>query len=169
MLVYKNKKNGFSLLELMIVMVILGILVGLVSGNFFTSLKKGRDAKRKADLAQIQRALEMYYEDKQAYPTKTPGGTGFPFGEKFCETGACGSDEKVYMENVPDEVKNGFSYQYDSDGTYYYLLSCIENTQDQGVGVSQNGYSGTDCGSDCGLCKYLVSSPNVAPLPTNSP
>ena len=53
-------KKGFTLIELLLVIIILGVLSALITGNFFTSLKKGRDAKRKADLEQTQRALEMY-------------------------------------------------------------------------------------------------------------
>jgi len=61
-------KKGFTLIELLLVIIILGFLTSLIAGNFFTSLKKGRDARRKGDLEQIQRALEMYYEDNRAYP-----------------------------------------------------------------------------------------------------
>jgi len=82
-------KKGFTLIELLVVIIVLGVLAALISGNFFTSLKKGRDAKRKADLEQIQRALEMYYEDKKAYPTFT-----FPFGGKLCENYPCGRSKE---------------------------------------------------------------------------
>jgi len=155
-----NKKNlfGFTLIELLIVIIILGVLAALISGNFITSLKKGRDARRKADLEQIQRALEMYYEDKRAYPTQAAD-PGFPFAGKFCETGSCVSTEKIYMQKVPNDPINSYSYQYQSDGSYYRLFSCIENNLDQGPGVNKNGYAGTNCGN-CGLCKYGVSSSN---------
>ena len=143
----------------MIAIVILGVLSALISGNFITSLKKGRDARRKADLEQIQRALEMYYEDKRAYPTQAAA-SGFPFGGKFCETPTCSSNEKIYMQKVPNDPVNSYSYQYQSDGTYYRLFSCIENTLDQGPGVKQTGYTGTNCGS-CGVCKYGISSSNT--------
>jgi len=150
-----NKKNlfGFTLIELLIVIIILGVLSALISGNFFTSLKKGRDARRKADLEQIQRALEMYYEDKRAYPTS------LTFGQKLCETPSCAPNEKVYMQKVPTDPVSSYSYQYQSDGSYYRLFSCIENNLDQGPGVKQTGYTGTNCGN-CRLCKYGVSSSN---------
>ena len=61
-------KKGFTLIELLIVIVILGILAAFISGNFFSSLKKGRDVRRKADLSSVKKALEMYYEDHLVYP-----------------------------------------------------------------------------------------------------
>jgi len=147
-------KKSFTLLELLIIIMILGILSALISGNFINSLKKGRDARRKADLEQIQRALEMYYEDKRIYPT------GLNFGGKLCETSNCSLAEKTYMQKVPQDPVSSYSYRYQSDGTYYWLFSCIENNLDQGPGVKQTGYSGINCG-DCGTCKYGISSPNT--------
>jgi len=157
----KNNNWSFTLIEIMIVIAILGVLASIISGNFITSLKKGRDARRKADLEQTQRALEMYYEDMKAYPTAaiTPG---FPFGNKFCQTENC-SNDKIYMQKVPTDPKSNFNYQYLSDGTYYRLFSCIENSLDQGEGVSQEGFV-SGCGG-CGKCKYTISSPNITPLP----
>jgi len=154
-----KKAKSFTLIEITIVITIIGLIIGFVTSNFFSSLKKGRDARRKADLEQIQRALEMYYEDKKAYPTQAPG-LGFPFGGKFCETPTCSSNEKIYMQNVPNDPVGSYSYQYQSDGTYYRLFSCIENNLDKGPGVRQTGYTATNCGL-CGLCKYGVSSSNT--------
>ena len=154
-------KKSFTLLELIIAIVILGVLSTLISGNFITSLKKGRDARRKADLEQIQRAIEMYYEDKRAYPMS------LNFGGKLCETTSCVSGEKIYMQKVPNDPNTSYTYQYQSDGTYYRLFSCIENKLDQGPGISQGGFNGgpSNCGANC-KCKYTISSPNITPLPT---
>jgi hypothetical protein len=96
----------------------------------------------------------MYYEDKRAYPM------GLNFGGKLCETTNCASGEKIYMQKIPKDPNNSYTYQYQSDGTYYHLFSCIENTLDQGPGVKQTGYTGTNCGS-CGVCKYGISSSNT--------
>jgi len=156
-------KKGFTLIELLVVIIVLGVLAALISGNFFTSLKKGRDAKRKADLEQIQRALEMYYEDKKAYPTFT-----FPFGGKLCENYPCGGSDKVYMQKVPDDPISGKNYQYlSSDGTNYKLFGCLENNL-QILPYESSGYS-----LSCGNCKnqadvsvtcvWGISSTNIAP------
>jgi len=155
-------KKAFTLIELLVVIMILGILAALISGNFFTSLKKGRDARRKGDLEQIQRALEMYYEDKGSYPTFNIFATA---GYQLCETkiaSTCGS-EKVYMIKIPDDPLSSNNYVYSQTGSAYQLYSCIENSQDQGQGVKQTGY-GVSCGSGvCNPCKYGISSPNTNP------
>ena len=162
-----NQKSGFTLIELLIIIIILGFLAALISGNIVNSLQKGRDARRKNDLAQIQRALEMYYEDNRMYPNGAP-----PFGSKFCQTVSCNSGEKVYMMRTPTDPNASYSYNYitDSSGQYFYLLSCIENyVNDQSFGVSSKGYcagptppcgSAPTCGA-CGVCKYVLGSPNA--------
>ncbi len=113
-----NKKKAFTLLELLIVIIILGVLSSFITSNFFTSLKKGRDARRKGDLEQIQRALELYYEDKRIYPTE------ISFGQSLTDT----ETGKIYMNKIPNDP-SGNSYHYESDGTYYKLYACLENNQ----------------------------------------
>jgi len=116
-------KKGFTLLELLLVIAILGILAAMITGNFFTSLKKGRDAKRKADLEQITRALEMYYEDNNAYPTAG----SVTFGGQLCNPAGCGT--KIYMQKLPNDPTSGsYGYETDATGTYYKLYACLENT-----------------------------------------
>ena len=158
-------KKGFTLLELLIVIAILGVLAAMITGNFFTSLKKGRDAKRKGDLEQIQRALEMYYEDKKAYPVTAD----LDFGGKLCETILCAASEKVYMQKVPDDPISGKSYQYLSlTGTDYKLFACLENN------LQILPYESTESTLTCGVCRnsantadvnciWGVSSTNISP------
>lgn len=149
-------KKSFTLIEVLIIILILGVLSSVIYSNFITSIKKGRDARRKTDLKQIQNALEMYYEDKKIYPTQ------IFFGNKLCETNLCNNGEKIYMQKVPNDPNSNFVYFYQSDGTFYRLYSCIENNLDNGPGVNQNGYINTNCGG-CGLCKFEIVSPNIQP------
>ena len=152
-------KKGFTLIELLIVIAILGVLAALISGNFITSLKKGRDAKRKADLEQTQRALEMYYEDKKAYPT-----TELTFGSALSDS----VSGKIYMQKVPNDPVSGKNYQYlSSDGTNYKLFACLENNQ-QILPYESTGYSLTclNCKNQAGgtvVCIWGVSSTNISP------
>jgi len=66
-----NATRGFSLIELLVVIAIIGILLAVASVFYTQAQKKGRDAKRKADLKSVQQALELYYETNRKYPYYT--------------------------------------------------------------------------------------------------
>jgi len=54
-------KRGFSLLELLVVIGIVSILLAIAAASYSTTQMKSRDAKRQADLKNIQQAAEQYY------------------------------------------------------------------------------------------------------------
>ena len=64
----KAKKQGFTLIELLVVIAIIGILATLAVVALQNARKNARDAKRIADIKQIQTALELYFNDVGEYP-----------------------------------------------------------------------------------------------------
>ena len=60
--------RGFTLIELLVVIAIIGILSSVVLASLNTARKKGRDARRIADIKQVQLALELYYDSYNKYP-----------------------------------------------------------------------------------------------------
>ena len=62
-------KRGFTLIELLVVIAIIGILSSVVLASLNSARKKGRDARRVADIKQVQLALELYYDANSNYPT----------------------------------------------------------------------------------------------------
>jgi prepilin-type N-terminal cleavage/methylation domain-containing protein len=77
-----GKRKGFTLIELMVSIAIIGILTAVVIANAANSKAKARDAKRVADIAQIQLALELYYNRCNQYPVtlSSTAGDGCPNG-----------------------------------------------------------------------------------------
>lgn len=62
------KARGFTLIELLVVIAIIGLLATLAVVSFSNAREKARDAKRKSDLRQISKALELYYDQHGSYP-----------------------------------------------------------------------------------------------------
>ncbi|OGK17038.1 hypothetical protein A2774_01260 [Candidatus Roizmanbacteria bacterium RIFCSPHIGHO2_01_FULL_39_12c] len=145
--------KSFTLIELLVVLAILGIFAVLGFSSYMNSLRSGKDARRKTDLQTIQKALEEYYLDNQAYPVGS-------IPDPFCHPGGCATAQ--YLPVLPKD-QGGTPYAYESsDGAYYRLYSCIENPNDAGAGVNQSGY-GISCGFGiCDPCRYGVSSSNVS-------
>lgn len=72
----KHNKKGFTLIELLVVIAIIGLLSTLSILALNSARARARDAKRIADVKQIQTALELYYNDAGDYPATgsiTPG------------------------------------------------------------------------------------------------
>ena len=64
-----RKQGGFTLLELLIIVVIIGILGLLIIPNIIDAPKKNRETQRKTDLRGIQKGLEDYFVANNSYPT----------------------------------------------------------------------------------------------------
>ena len=60
-------KRGFTLIEILVVLTIIGILTSIGTVAYNNTLDKGRDNRRKQDLASIKAALTMYFEDNHYY------------------------------------------------------------------------------------------------------
>jgi len=168
-------------MELLVVMVILGILVGIVGGSYVTSRLKGRDAKRKSDLSQIARSLEFYFNDHEAYPDDQ-GGTGLDTGSIYgcggagtaiCSWGSEFNDENetIYMGKLPDDPSSGWEYYYKSsdNGLMYWLYANLENENDISLNFNASSelqsFQNTECdfGTGTNMCNYGISSSNTTP------
>ena len=94
----KNSKKSFTLLEILVVIGIIMILVGLVTTSYSTVQKKARDAKRKSDVEQVQKALEQYYSVcGYQYPT--------PLASLRFSSIVCTSPSIAIMPTVPTDPR----------------------------------------------------------------
>ncbi len=151
-----NSRRGFTLIELLIVVAIIGVLAGLLMVNFVGIRQRARDAQRKADLRQIQIALETYRSDQGTYPItipNCPSGAPTALMSLDCVT-------STYMKNLPKDIlgstyydsANSGRYFYTSDGTIYNIAACLENTNDASAETTINSPGGSGCTSG----KYYV-------------
>lgn len=63
--------RGFTLIELLVVIAIIGVLASIVLASLNSARRKSRDARRIADVKQIQLALELYFDANNSYPVGT--------------------------------------------------------------------------------------------------
>lgn len=69
-------KRGFTLIELMVVVAIIGVMAAVVLATLTDVQKDAHDKRRRADLDAVRKALELYYTDHQYYPKESAGMNG---------------------------------------------------------------------------------------------
>ncbi len=69
MISLKNKQSGFTIVELLIVIVVIGILAALVVTTFSGIQKKARDTERETDIKALHGQVEAYFAQNGKYPT----------------------------------------------------------------------------------------------------
>lgn len=72
-IIYPARANGFTLVELMVVIVIIGLLATIVAINVIPATDKARVEKAKADISTIEQAMEQYRLDNLTYPSQAQG------------------------------------------------------------------------------------------------
>lgn len=72
----KKHNKGFTIVELLIVIVVIGILALLVITTYSGIQAKARNAKRQSDIAALQTQLEAFYSQNGYYPSRTDMNTG---------------------------------------------------------------------------------------------
>ena len=70
---FKRSQLGFTLLEIMVVVVILGILATMVAPQILGRADDARITKAKADIVSLESALDLYQLDNYVYPTTSQG------------------------------------------------------------------------------------------------
>jgi len=119
-----NFGKGFTLIELLVVISILGLLAGLVISNMAGIRERARDAERKSDLKEIQKALEMYKHD-QSSPSYPIVNDDWETLASFLSPG--------YMKNFPSDPLQTQTYHYVAavaTPLHYTLWVCLENASD---------------------------------------
>lgn len=153
-----SQKEGFTLIELMVVVAIIGILMASGILAFSGAQRNARDAKRIADLHAIGTALEQYYADNNGvYPTSLANSTNNMLVQNFI--GQYFPTESAPISNGNTNPQEIGTYYVNTNATgsrycvymrIYFGSSGLENT------------SRLNCtGSSAGVCTFTTSSPTT--------
>lgn len=128
----KNKK-GFTLIELLVVIAIIGLLSTLAVVSLSAARERARDAKRLADLRNIQGAMEIYASEQGVYPVYA---SATELNEN-CLDGSKGPEEtpittpciRNLMSIPKDPVGSSYNFKYcsNSNGTQYRIWAGMES------------------------------------------
>jgi general secretion pathway protein G len=129
-----RRDGGFTLVEILIVVFIIGLLATIVSVNVIGRTDDARRTKAMADLKELQQAIHLYKLDNGLFPTTEQGiaaliqkPTSGPPPRKYP------SDGYLDRSNTPDDPW-GQPYVYISDGQSYILRSLGGDGEQGGEG-----------------------------------
>lgn len=139
-----SKSRGFTLIELMVVIAIIALLTGIVVTAANPSKQKARDAKRIADIGNIQVALALYFDRCKQFPTTlvTTASNGCPSVTPAINLGS-------YLSVVPTQPNGGAAYGYAQAGSPpndYVLYVTLEGYNE----ALKDDMDGTVLGVACG-------------------
>jgi len=121
-----RKNKGFTLIELLVVIAIIGLLSSIVLASLNSARKKSRDARRVADIKQLQVALEMYFDaNNGSYPPGTSLTTLAPTYISSLPKDPLGTD---YRYQAINNITNGAACSSTTTScTYYHLGASLED------------------------------------------
>lgn len=132
------KKNGFTLIEILVVVTIMVLLTAAAVVSYSVFLKQARDTKRKTDLEQVRGALEIYRSNVGGYPT----------GSDWTTTLNVLKTPIIYMQSLPKDPKDQtYSYYYSGSETDYTVGAFLE-----GSVISTCSLTISCAGANCNYC-----------------
>jgi general secretion pathway protein G len=117
----RYNQDGFTLIEIMVVILILGLLATIVVQSLRGAADKAKRTKAQADMAELKTALDRYYLDNGYYPTTDQGLSALVSPPTSGRTPG-NYESGGYIERLPADPW-GNQYFFQSDGNSYVLKS----------------------------------------------
>lgn len=131
----KRNRHGFTIVELLIVIVVIGILAAVTIVAYNGIQQRGRDSQRQSDVKTIAKALELYYADEGRFPPGS-GSTTINSGWSTTADSSWANLRNIlvpkYISSLPNDPIStpganvqgtGFNYAYFADNSGYYCNS----------------------------------------------
>jgi prepilin-type N-terminal cleavage/methylation domain-containing protein len=130
----RNKNKGFTLIEMLVVIAVIGLLAALILVGLSSFRVRGRDTRRIADVKEVQNGLELYYMKNGHYPIVS----GTTPNDRWSNLTLQLTDpqENLGITQVPQDPNhnpsdpnNSPSYDYASDaaGQHYVIAVRLED------------------------------------------
>lgn len=127
----RRTRTGFTLIELLVVIAIIGILASIVLASLNSARRKSRDARRVADIKQLQLALELYFDaSSSAYPA------------------TLSLLAPTYIPAVPSDPLGNTAYAYTGCGTAYHIGAGLEEQTNPALNSDRDANVNVICASD---------------------
>ena len=141
-----KSQKGFTLIEMVIVIAVIGILMGLVFNGTRSVQSNARDTRRLADLKKIQTYLELYYNKCNYYPGTTAS------CQKSTPSNWAGLKIALGLVadsgDIPENDPSGNSYYYAvAEDSFSYLLGAEMERGIPTGGVTSGSIEGRTCGT----------------------
>jgi len=131
--VASRRERGFTLIEIMVVVVIIGLLAAIVAPNLIGNIDRAAVTRARADIRTIDNALNLYRLDNFRYPSSDEG-----LQALVTNPGEAGAPNwKQYLRSVPSDPWNN-DYGYASPGRQgdYEIYTFGADGQEGGEGIN---------------------------------
>jgi len=131
----EKREFGFSLIELLIVIAIIGILAGIAIPNLLSAVQRGKQKRTMSDMRALATAIEAYAVDSTQYPTAScpTNITTIIGGVTAIDASSFSLLTPTYIAQPPKLDGWGAFFQYSNDSSNYAILSTGSDKAKQGL------------------------------------
>lgn len=127
-----REERGFTLIEIMVVVVIIGLLAAIVAPRVIGNIDTAAVNRAKQDIRSIESALDLYRLDNFNYPTADEGLQALVGGAN-----AAGAQSKQYLRSLPrDPWNNTYLYEYPGTHGEFDVYTLGADGQEGGDGIN---------------------------------